>query len=98
MELKFTPWRLAALVVLIVAYAIHGGFVIPPDMSRPLFRLWLVTLLLFLTSALSATLVDHWIGRVERSNLRWFYVVAGVSGMAGALVLLHTFREKMAVM
>ena len=97
MELKFTPWRLAAFLVLVVAYAIHGGFAIPPDLSRYLFRLWLIALLLFLTSAVSATLVDHWVGLVDRSNLRWFYIVVGVSGMGGSLVLLHLFREQLAM-
>lgn len=98
MELNFTPWRVAAFLFLVVAYAVHGGFAIPPDLARHLFRLWLSTLLLFLTSAVSATLVDHWVGLLDRSNLRWFYIVVGVSGMGGSLVLLHLFRKQLAMM
>lgn len=96
MELKFTPIRVTILVILIIAYAVHGGFAVPPEAPRHLMRMWVTTLLLFLGSAVSATVVDHWIGLMDRSNLRWFYIVLGVSGMVGALVMLHVFRERMA--
>lgn len=99
MELKFTPWRVAVFLLLVVAYAMHGGFAVPPDLAqRALMKMWLATLALFLVSAVSATLVDHWIGLMDRSNLRWFYIVVGVAGMAGALVMLHVFRERVAMM
>lgn len=96
MELKFTPIRVTILVLLIIAYAVHGGFAVPPEAPRHLMRMWVTTLLLFLGSAVSATVVDHWIGLMDRSNLRWFYIVLGVCGMVGALVMLHVFRERMA--
>ena len=97
MELKFTPWRVGVFLVLVTAYAVHGGFALPGDLSRSMMRMWLVTLLLFLASAVSATLVDHWVGLMDRSNLRWFYIVVGIAGMVGALVMLHVFRERLAL-
>ena len=98
MELKFTPVRVGLLVLLVVAYAIHGGFAVPPEAPRHLMRTWVSTLVLFLASAVSATVVDHWIGLMDRSNLRWFYVVVGVCGMVGALIMLHVFRERVAML
>lgn len=98
MELKFTPLRVGMLIVLVVAYVVHGGFSVPPEVPRQMMKMWVATLALFLTSAVSATVVDHWIGLMDRSNLRWFYVVVGVAGMAGALVMLHVFRERVSMM
>jgi hypothetical protein len=97
MELTFTRWRVTVLVLLVIAYAVHGGFAVP-DVPRAMMRMWVVTLLLFLISAVSATVVDHWVGLLDRSNLRWFYIVVGVAGMVGALVMLHVFRERMAML
>jgi uncharacterized membrane protein YuzA (DUF378 family) len=98
MELKFTPWRVTVFVTLVVAYAAYGGFAVPPAVPRALMKMWLATLALFLFGAVSATVVDHWIGLMDRSNLRWFYIVVGVAGMAGALVMLHVFRERLAML
>lgn len=98
MELKFTPIRLSILIVLVIGYAVHGGFAVPPEVPRQMMKMWVATLMLFLVSAVSTTVVDHWIGLMDRSNLRWFYVVVGIAGMAGALVMLHVFRERVAIM
>ncbi|WP_379711638.1 hypothetical protein [Haloferula chungangensis] len=50
--------------------------------------------MLFTLSAISATVVDHWIGNLDRSNLRWFYIVVGVAGMAGSAMLQHVVNEQ----
>ena len=72
MELKFTPLRVAALVALLVGYALLGGFVVPPDLPARAMRQWALILLLFVLGAISATVTDHWVGTLDRSNLRWF--------------------------
>jgi len=97
MELKFSPVRIAIFLALVLAYAIHGGFVVPPSVPYGLMKMWLATLALFLASAVAATLIDHWVGLMDRSNLRWFYIVMGVAGMVGAVVMLHVFRERMGI-
>ena len=98
MEFTFTPLRVVILVVLVIGYALWGGMTVPSGLPTSLFRMWLCTLLLFLLSATSATVVDHWVGNLDRTNIRWFYVTAGVAGMLGALVMLHVFRERVALL
>ena len=93
MDLNFSPFRVAALVILVVGFALLGGFTIPEDMPTRMMRAWSLSLLLFVVSAISATVVDHWIGNLDRSNLRWFYIVMGVAGMAGAVMVQHVVRE-----
>jgi hypothetical protein len=86
MEFTFTPLRVLAFVALLGGFALFGGFVIPPDLVPRQLRLWVLTLLLFVLGAMSATVVDHWVGNLDRSNLRWFYIVAGLCAMALAVV------------
>jgi len=97
MELNFNPIRVAILVFLIVGFALYGGFTIPDGMPARLMRTWAISVLLFAASAISATVVDHWIGNLDRSNLRWFYIVIGVAGMAGSAMLQHVVHEQVPV-
>lgn len=93
MELNFTPWRVAILVVLMTGFALLGGFEIPEGLPRRALRAWALTILGFTASAISATVVDHWIGNLDRSNLRWFYIVVGISGMAAAVAFRHALNS-----
>ncbi|MEP4077778.1 hypothetical protein [Haloferula sp.] len=94
MELNFNSSRVAVLVILIAAFALLGGFSIPEGMPSRMMRTWSLSVLLFAISAISATVVDHWIGNLDRSNLRWFYIVVGVAGMAGAMLMQHIVHEQ----
>lgn len=94
MELNFNPRRVSILVLLVVVFALLGGFSIPEGIPARLMRTWAMSVLLFTASAISATVVDHWIGNLDRSNLRWFYIVIGVAGMAGAAMLQHVVHEQ----
>ena len=40
-----------------------------------------------------ATVIDHRIGRLERSSIRWFYTVIGAAAMAVAATLHHLFHS-----
>lgn len=86
MQLTFTPPRVAALVVLVAGFALAGGFVLPAGFEARSMRTWTLAVLLFLIGAVAATVVDH---TTARANLRWFYLVVGVCGMAGAVTLRH---------
>lgn len=97
MELNFNPIRVAILVVLILGFALLGGFSIPEGMPGRLMRTWSLSVLLFTASAISATVVDHWLGNLDRSNLRWFYILVGVAGMAGSAMLQHVVNEQVPV-
>lgn len=89
MQLTFTPLRVAALVALMVGYALMGGFAVPVDVPDRTLQGWVATLLLFVTGAVFATVVDQRIGREERSNIRWFHVVAGIGAMAVAVTIRY---------
>lgn len=93
MELNFKALRVATLVFLMAGFAVLGGFSLPVDLPSPMVRSWALMILLFTVSAISTTVVDHWIGSLERSNLRWFYIVVGIAGMVGALTLMHVLKE-----
>lgn len=93
MELKFTPIRVGVLVALLVGYALFGGFVIPGELPAQALRRWVLVLLLFVAGALGTTVIDHRIGSLERSSIRWFYVVIGIAAMAVAATLHHQFRS-----
>jgi len=80
-----------------VVFALLGGFTIPDGMPARLMRTWAMSVLLFTASAISATVVDHWIGNLDRSNLRWFYIIIGAAGMAGAAMLQHVVHGQVAV-
>jgi hypothetical protein len=94
MEFNFSPLRVAVLVILFVVFAVYGGFTIPEGLPSRMMRTWSLSVLLFALSAISATVVDHWIGNLDRSNLRWFYIVLGVAGMAGAALMQHVAQEQ----
>ena len=95
MELTFTPLRVIVFVILLAAFALLGGFAIPEGLPSRGVRSWGLSILLFVAGAVSATMVDHWIGNLERSNLRWFYVVIGLAGMAGATLIQHVLVESL---
>ena len=87
MELKLTPLRVGILIALIVGYTLIGGLVIPGDLPRQAMGGWVMTILLFLVGAILATVVDHRIKAVDRTTVRWFYVVAGLGAMTIAVTL-----------
>lgn len=92
MEPAFTPLRILALIVLAVGFWALGGFE-QPD-ARVVQRAWTYTIVMFLGGAVLATVVDHWVGNLDRSNLRWLYICFGVLLMGGGLMYQHVLREK----
>jgi len=96
-DLKFTPLRVALLVLLLGGFWFVGGYSIPEELPSGLFRTWALMILLFVLGAVMATVVDHWIGVLDRTNLRWFYVVVGIAAMLGAGMYLHVIRERVKI-
>lgn len=47
--------------------------------------------------AIAATLADHWVGNLDRSNLRFLYIIFGLICCAGALVYLHALTERIKI-
>ncbi|MCW1923626.1 hypothetical protein OKA05_13760 [Luteolibacter arcticus] len=95
MEFTFTPVRIGILVALLAGFWLLGGFNIPGDGFGYLRKPWLYSILLFGLGSVCATIVDHWVGNLDRSNLRWLYVVMGVLGMGGAFMYQHVLKSRM---
>ena len=97
MEFTFTPIRAGILAVLLVAFWLLGGFEIPGDGFGPLRKPWLYSILMFGLGAVCATIVDHWVGNLDRSNLRWLYVFLGLLCMGGAFMYQHVLKSRMEI-
>lgn len=97
MEFALSSLRIGALISLLALFGLLGGFGFPEDSFRYLTRAWMGSVLLFVLGAVSATIVDHWVGNLDRSNLRWLYIVLGVLGMGGGLMYQHVLRSRMEI-
>ncbi|HBJ82320.1 MAG TPA: hypothetical protein DDZ88_00260 [Verrucomicrobiales bacterium] len=89
MEFNFEWRRLLLLVVLLGGFAALGGFSSPQtDEEHSPARVrkaWFYCVVLFVTGAASASVVDHFAGTMSYSNLRPAYVLVGVLLMATGL-------------
>lgn len=97
MEFTFTPVRAGILAVLIAGFWLLGGFDFPGDGFYHLRRAWMYSILLFSLGAVSATIVDHWVGNLDRSNLRWLYVSLGALCMGGSFMYQHVLKSRMKI-
>jgi hypothetical protein len=88
MELTGNWKRWLALGVIVAVFAFMGGFEIP----RPTPRGWVYPILAFLGGAASATVIDHWVGNLDRSNIRWAYLVLGVLLMGIGSLSIYTMH------
>ena len=94
MEFTFTPVRVGILLVLRVGFWLLGGFEFPGDGFANLRRAWLYSIVMFGLGAVCATIVDHWVGNLDRSNLRWLYVFVGLLCMGGAFMYQHVLKSR----
>ena len=78
--MKITPLRIAAFIVLVVAFFGYFGSVIPARSAkiRGIDDAWFYCAVLFLTGAASACFGDQEIGMFPPSSLRWMYVAVGI--------------------
>ena len=97
MEFTFTPLRIGILVALLAGFAFVGGFDFPDDTHARMTRAWLYSVIFFSLGAVCVTIVDHWVGNLDRSNLRWLYIVLGVLCMGGGLMNQHVLKERMKI-
>lgn len=98
MEFTFTPFRVGILLVLLAGFWLLGRFQFPGDGFAYLRRrAWFYSILLFGLGSVCTTIVDHWVGNLDRSNLRWLYVFLGVLCMGGAFMYQHVLRSRMKI-
>ena len=97
MESTFTPLRIGILVVLLAVFALCGGFELPRAGGARDMRIWTGSVAMFVIGAVMVSIVDHWVGNLDRSNLRWLYVVMGILGMSGSLLYRHVLGERLKI-
>ena len=97
MEYNFHPIRLAIFTACIAVFALLGGFKplrleSPDGSSVRLDRAWTRIVLLFVAGAAATAFVDHEVGTMDRTSLRWAYVLIGVVLMVAAVLWLRSVR------
>lgn len=97
MEFTFTPLRIAILAALLAAFTFSGGFGLPQTAAARIMRIWIGSNIMFVTGAVLVSIVDHWVGNLDRSNLRWLYVVMGVLAMGGSMMYQHVVKERVKI-
>lgn len=98
MEFHFSLPRLLLLAALLSGLVLFIGFS-PPEVSadsglnpRQVTKAWTYCMLLYLTGAVSASVVDHFVGNLDRSNLRLLYILLGAALMLGSSLWLRGLR------
>ena len=95
MEFRLTPLRILSLVLLLAGFWWIGGFDLSATMPKnhPDFRAMLYRITLFAIGAGCVTIVEHETGTLDRTSLRWLYIVLGIILIAAAVTwtrALHT--------
>lgn len=98
MELNFSWKRVALFFALLGAFWVMGGFDCPkaapgalPD-SHALAKAWRNSVMLFLFGAAAVSLVDHFVGTMDRSNVRLLYILCGSLVMIVSLLWIRALR------
>lgn len=96
MELNFSLGRLAILGACVGLFALLGGFSMselqePADALR-VGKAWRYCVMMYLAGAACVSLVDHSVGTLDRTNLRFLYVLLGVALMVGGAWWLHSMK------
>lgn len=99
MEFNLSIPRLLLLVSLMAGFALLGGFTPPSLATDGLFdphqvaKAWRYCVLLFVAGAVNASLIDHFVGTLHRSNLRLLYIIVGAILMAGSFLWLRNLQD-----
>ena len=105
MEFNFSPTRSVFLIGLVGAFAAWGGFSTPEVDSeamivhwRRLSKAWTYCILLFLAGAVSVSVIDHFVGTVDRSSVRLLYIIFGVILMVASIMWQRGLRQAASTM
>ncbi|TLD69620.1 hypothetical protein FEM03_16820 [Phragmitibacter flavus] len=99
MEFSFSPFRLLLLAAIVISFWLWGGFSVPnlpeDDYRDPskVARAWGQAILLFLAGAVAVSVIDHYVGNLDRTNLRLLYILVGIIMMIGSVLWLKGMRS-----
>ena len=98
MEVNFTKLRVMWMLGFLLVFFFLGGFQAPTlsddsllSPSRVL-KAWLLCIVFFLGGAFTTSFTDHYVGTLDRSNIRLVYVIFGVLSMAASLFYLLNLK------
>ena len=99
MEFNFSPTRVLLFILFLVFFYWIDGFT-PIRLeesamldSQRVGKAWFYTVLMFLTGAVSASVVDHYVGFLDRSNIRLIYILLGAVLMSGSYLWISSLKE-----
>ena len=102
MELNLSLTRLSLFAGCIAIFWWLGGFALPAtdahgfhDTHR-VAKAWQYCVVLFLTGAVNVSVIDHWVGTMDRSNIRLLYILLGAGMMIGSCFWLDSLRQSIA--
>jgi hypothetical protein len=99
MEFNFSVFRIVLLLSLLILFYFLGGFDAPSLgadsilSQRRITKAWMYCVVLFLAGAVSTSVVDHFVGTMERSNLRLLHIIMGTILMAGSLLYIRSLKD-----
>ncbi len=102
MQGNFSPLRLLILGLCLAGFWLYGGFESPLEglafegSAHRASRGWVACIAMFLVGAVLVSVIDHYAGTMEPTNLRPLHIVLGVLLMGGAMVWLHVLRNGLA--
>lgn len=87
MEIRPTPLRVLLLLLLLGRFWWIGGFDLSATLPKgsPNARAMLYRIAMFVIGAGCMTIVEHEVGNLDRTSLRWLYILLGVILMAAAV-------------
>ena len=94
MEIRLTLLRVLSLLLLLAGFWWVGGFdaAATSAIGRPDFRAMLYRATLLIIGAGCVTVVEHEIGHLDRTSLRWLYILLGIILMAAAVTWTRAMR------
>ena len=80
MEVNFSKLRVSLMLVFMLIFLVLGGY-LPPVVSeesllsqRRVTKAWLLCVVLFNAGGFCVSFVDHYVGTIDRSNMRPAYI------------------------
>ena len=98
MELTFTVRRVLLFLACLLVFALLGNFSNPADLNAEYYnpritKSWFYCIALFVTGAGSVSVVDHVVGLMDRTNIRFLYILLGILLMGSAFVWMHVLKS-----
>jgi hypothetical protein len=93
---NFSKGRVVLLVALVLIFSLWAGSeILINGMPRPGGVRHHHPGLGFLAGAVAATVVDLWVGRIDRSNWRWGLILLGCLLMGGAVLSVANKKRRL---